>query len=76
MRLRKEGEIMNFRHMRRMIDEIDYLITSKPNLKKPEKTMTEFEQMMVSLEKLFTKQMGEFEKRTETKADRIRKFFE
>ncbi|WP_152526167.1 hypothetical protein [Thalassobacillus devorans] len=67
---------MNFRHMRRMIDEIDYLITSKPNLKKPEKTMTEFEQMMVSLEKLFTKQMGEFEKRTETKADRIRKFFE
>lgn len=74
--MRKEGEIMNFRHMRRMIDEIDYMITSKPNLKKPEKTMAEFEQMMVSLEKLLTKQMGEFEKRTETKADRLRKFFE
>ncbi|SDZ75822.1 hypothetical protein SAMN05421743_10186 [Thalassobacillus cyri] len=67
---------MNLRHMRRMIDEIDYMITSKPNLKKPEKTMTEFEQMMVSLEKLLTKQMGEFEKRTETKVDRLRKFFE
>lgn len=67
---------MNFRYMRKMIEEVDHMLLSKPNLKKPEKTMGEFEQMMISLEKLFTKQMGELEKGTETKADRLRKFFE